>query len=508
MKRIAVLIMILTIISKLLGFSRELVLSYFYGTSFITDAYLISLTIPGTIFAFIGIGISTNFIPLYTIIEKNEDSYKANIFMNNVINFILLIATIIFIITFIFAEKIVKLFAMGFEGEVLRVAVLFTKIGITGVYFYGLIYIFSGFLNIKKNFITPVLTSLPFNLTVIASVILGSIFGNIILAIGSLLAIIFQLLFLLIPVIKNKYKYKFIFNLRNKNLKKMIYLSIPVILGTSVNQINRLVDRTIASSITIGGISALNYASRLNHFILGIFVISIATVVFPSFSKMSIEKNYVKIKRLLLEITNIVFLIIIPVTIMSMIFSRQIVDILFARGAFNSNSILLTTSSLFFYSLGLIGFGLREIISRVFYAMNDTRTPMINASIGMFLNIILNIILSRYLGIGGIALATSISAIFTAFLLYLKLNKKIGSLGFKTMSISFIKILLTALITGILTRLSFIFFINSLNQNVSLLISLTFGFLLYFTIIYFIKIKEVNVIVKAIKDKFLKSSGK
>jgi putative peptidoglycan lipid II flippase len=149
----------------------------------------------------------------------------------------------------------------------------------------------------------------------------------------------------------------------------------------------------------------------------------------------------------------------------------------------------------------MVGFGLREVLSRVFYSLQDTRTPMINAAIGMLLNIILNIVLSRFLGIGGLALATSIAAIFTTALLFVSLRKKTGPFGMKQISISFLKILFASLVMGGLAKLSFNHLTASLSQNLSLLLAIVVGSVSYFVIIYFMKIEDVDVIVGAIKKK-------
>jgi putative peptidoglycan lipid II flippase len=506
MKKVALIIISLTVFSKILGFLREIVLSYYYGTSAVSDAYLVSLIIPGTIFAFIGAGLTTNFIPIYTEVENKEGKNSANLFINNVLSFILLLAILIIILTFFFTKQIVQLFALGFEGETLSIAIYFTRVSIIGIIFYGINYAFTGYLNVKNKFIIPVLTTLPFNITIILSIILSYYNNQNLLAYGSLLAIILQVLFMLPSMLKKGFEYRMVFNLKDQHLKKIIYLSIPVILGTSVNQINRLVDRTIASNIIIGGISALNYADRLNHFVLGIFVTSITTVVFPSFAKLYIEKKNIELKKSYIEYMIIIALILIPATVVSLIFSRQIVDLLFGRGEFDANSLQLTSSALFFYSLGLIGIGIRELTSRVFFAMHNTKTPMFNAAIGMGLNIALNIILSRLMGISGLALATSISAIFTAILMFNSLYKRIGSIGLKKFFITFCKILLAALIMGIFAKITFLQISTFSSQNISLLFSILVSVFIYATIIHFSKIKEVSELKRLLINKLSRSS--
>ena len=167
----------------------------------------------------------------------------------------------------------------------------------------------------------------------------------------------------------------------------------------------------------------------------------------------------------------------------------------------------MTSQALFYYSIGMIWVGYREVLSRAFYSFQNTSIPMINSALGVIANIILNVILSKYLGVGGLALATSIAAIFTTVLLFISLRKKIGPFGMKQISISFLKILFASSLMGGLAKLSFNYLTASLSQNSSLLIAIGVGVVSYFVIIYFMKIEDVDVIVGAIKKKFGRDSA-
>lgn len=501
MKRTAFIILLITLMSKIFGFLREIVLSYYYGASTISDAYLIAYTIPGFIFSFIGVGLATSFIPIYSNIEEDNGTSDADTFTSNLLLILLAIISILVVFMFIFAHPVVKAFAMGFDKDTLELAVMFTRISIFGIFFSVSFHLLSSYLNIKGNYHIPAFAGIPNNIVIILSIWLSSTLGTILLPIGIVASLVSQLLLVLIFIKKFNFKFKPNKILKDKNLKKIFYLSIPVIIGVSVNQINVLVDRTLASTISVGGISALNYANRLNTFVQGIFVMSIATVMYPLISKLVAAGNIKGLKSIVAEIITSINIMIIPITIGSMLFAHQIVDLVFGRGAFDINATSMTSSALFFYSLGMMGFGLREIISRVFYASQDTKTPMVNAGIGMVVNIILNVILSRYFGIGGLALATSIAAIFTTVLLFISLRKKIGPFGMKQISISFLKILFASLVMGGLAKLSFNYLTASLSQNLSLLIAIGVGAVSYFVIIYFMKIEDVDVIVGAIKKK-------
>lgn len=505
MKKAVILIMVLTIFSKFIGFFRDITLSYFYGASGISDAYLISLTIPTVIFGFVAAGISTGYIPMYSRIEEKSGEASSKTYTNNLLNILMAVATVVVIAGLLFTEPLVKIFASGFEGAVLQLAITFTRISIAGIYFTMANRILSAYLNMKKYYVIPTLIGLPLNAVLIISIILSSRLDMILLlALGNLAAVIIQFLILIGFAFKKGFAYQFIFNIKDENIKSMVILAIPVILGSSVNQINKLVDRTLASQISIGGISALNYANTLNLFVQGVFVVSISTVMYPLISKMASKGNMDGLKRSLAQSINGINLLVIPATIGSLVFAQPIVALLFGRGAFDEEAVAMTSSAFFFYSIGMIGYGLREVLSRAFYSLQDTRTPMTNAAIAMALNIVLNFILSKYLGIGGLALATSLSAIVGTALLFFSLRKKIGPLGMKNIVKPFLKITLAAFIMGVVSRLLYGFLLPLAGPGISLICAILLAIAVYFSIVAFMKIDDVDDIAGKIKTKLLK----
>lgn len=501
-KKVVILLIIVTLVSKVLGFFKDLVLSYFYGASPISDAYIISMTIPLFIIAFIGTGISTCYIPMYNEIYSRKGMDNSNKYTSNVVNIMLIIFTIIFIVVMLFTKQVVLAFASGFERQTLELAVLFTRIGLVSIFFSGLAFVFNGYLQIKDNFLIPGIATIPLNIIIIISIYLSTVIEVKVLAIGTVIAMASQFFFLLPSISKTGYKHRYFIDLKDEDIKLMGYMLLPVIIGASVNQINVLVDRTLASQLAVGGISALTYAKKLIYFVQGIFATSIATVMFPQISKLASDNKMVDFKKVISEGLTAINIFLVPVTLGAMLFSEPIVVLLFGRGAFDEQAISMTSSALFFYSIGILGIGLREVLSRGFYSLKDTKTPMINAGISVVINIILNFILSKYLGIGGLALATSIAATLTMVLMFISLRKKAGPLGMKQISISFLKILFASLVMGLLAKLSFNYLIGSLSQNISLLMATGVGAVSYFVLIYFMKIEDVDVIVGAIKKKF------
>lgn len=493
MKKITIIIMIITILSKIFGFTRDIALSYFYGASNVSDAYIIATTIPTVIFSFIGSGIATGYIPMYSRIEDSKGNGDADIYTSNLINILIIISTIIFIFAFLFTEQLVRMFASGFVGDTLLLAIKFTKISILGIYFTGIVSILNGFLQIKGNYIVPSLVGIPMNLLTILFIILSSKGNIMLLAIGTVISIFSQLL-LVYPFARRKgYKHKFIFDLKDENMKQMAIIAIPVIIGVSINQINTLIDRTLASNIAIGGISALNYANKLNLFIHGIFVMSLTSVMYPKISKMVAQNDIDGLRKSISEVITSINFLVIPATVGAIIFAQPIVKLLFGRGSFDAEAIQLTSNALLFYSLGMIGLALREVLSRAFYSLQDTKTPMVNASISLLINIILNVILSKYMGIGGLALATSVSAIICTSLLFNGLTKKIGRLDYKKIIISLIKTIIASMFMGIICINVYNITLVRFDENISLIFAIIIGFLLYLIIAYLLKIEEVNI---------------
>jgi putative peptidoglycan lipid II flippase len=236
MKKAALLVMITTILSKILGFGREIVLSYTYGASAITDAYLISQTIPAVIFGFIGAGIATGFIPMYSRVLNEQGQLGANGYTNNLSNAVLLLSSIIVAVVLLFTQPIVKLFASGFTGDTLDMGIGFTRISVFGVYFTALLHIFSGYLRIYDNYIVPALVGFPMNLIIIASLLISSKTNVYVIVTGSVLATASQLLLLIPAIRKTGYRWQPTLNLKDQHIRMMARISsvLRVLIRSSI----------------------------------------------------------------------------------------------------------------------------------------------------------------------------------------------------------------------------------------------------------------------------------
>ena len=497
-------LMLATIIAKVLGFGRELVLASSYGASMYSDAYLTAMNIPLVLFTIIGTTLGTVLIPMYFEVNSDLGEKKALNFTNNVFNIVIAICIVLAILGLVFTEPLVKVFAMGFEGQTLKVAIDFTRITIIGIVFTGLSYVMTAYLQIKNNFTVPGLISVPKNIIIIASIILSVKYNPYIMIWGTLIGIATEFIFQLPFAIKSGYKYQPYINIKDKYIKKMSWLIGPVLIGVAVNQINAMVDRTLASTLVEGSISALNYANKLNGFVMAMFITSVAAVIYPMLSKLSSEDNKEKFISSVVQSVNSVILLVIPISIGAIVLATPIVKLLFQRGEFDARATSMTAIALIMYSIGMVAFGLRDIIGKVFYALKDTKTPMINGAIAMIMNIVLNIILVKYLQLAGLALATSISAIVCIFLLFGSLKKKIGYFGQDKIIKTTIKSIVAAVVMGTVTYFVYNIVSNLLGvgfvkEAMSLVISVGFGAITYGILVIVLKVDEINVITNMVK---------
>ncbi len=492
-----IVLFISTILSKLLGFAREAILVSTYGAGMVSDVYITTMNIPSTLFEIIATALSTTFIPLFFKIQEKEGDKKTLKFANNIFNIVIILSLTLSILGYIFAQPLVKLFAINFTGEKLRLATDFTKILVFSMIFIGLSTILSSWLQIKGNFHIPGMVSVPGNIIIIASILMSYKYDIKILIIGSLTATLSKVLFQLPFAYKSGYKYKPYINLKDENIREMIFLLVPVFIGVGVSQLNSIIDRSLASTLGDGMITILNSASRLEIVISTLFISTMTSVIYPKISELYSKGLKKEFNTTIQRSINIMTLLILPISIGAIILSEPIVSLVFERGKFDSVATNLTAAALSFYCIGMVGSSITTMLNRVFYAINDTKTPMIISAISISINILLNLILIRPMGYKGLALSTSISSISCALLLFRSLDKK--NIGFRSKDLitTSLKVLLSSIIMGFVTYFIYNMFTNIL---LGLIISVLVSIVVYFIIISIMKIKEVELIRDKIKD--------
>ena len=506
-KTTALVLMLIILTSKITGFFRDIVLAQTFGAGEITDAYLTALNIPVVLFDGISAALGTTFIPIYFKIKSSKGQEEVNKFTSNILNIVILISLIFVLLGVIFAPYIVKIFAVGFKGDVFDLTVNYSKILIFSMVFIAINGLVSSYLVASGNVYISGAITIPFNIFVIIAIIFASVTESYVMVYGTLIAYIAQLLFQLPLLIKKGYKHRLTVNLRDENIRQILFLVIPVFIGSYINQINAVVNRTLASTLDSGSITALNYANKLNMFAVGVIAVAISTIMYPILSKLASEGNKKLFKINISKSINMIVIIMLPIMVVMTTFSTEIVKVLFEEGSFNLHDTYLTSTALFFYSIGILAYGLKELLAKSFYSLQDTKTPVRNATISVVINIVFSIILVNIMGIGGLALASSISATVTTMLLLISLRKKIGKIGFSYILKTFIKGAIASIVMYIIMRIAYnyIFIYGSRFALESrkfiafnCFISVILGMSTYLIVVFALKVKEVKEIFDAI----------
>ena len=495
-----ILVVFIILITKCLGMFRDVILANYYGTTNISDAYLIASSVPTLVFYFIGHALSTAFIPMYNKIKEEKNESEAIKYTNSLINISLIISTVLFILIMVFPNFIVRLFAAGFDNDTNIIASQFIRISSFSLFLMVLINIFSSYLQIHKNFVIPAFISFPRNIIIILSIILSDTFKMInILPIGILIGYFSELIFILF-FIKN-YKYSLKINANKSYIKETLAIIVPIFIGVAVNQINKIIDKSLASSLP-GAISALNYASTINNAIQELLISSIITFLFANCSSLAAQNKHDEIKIHLSKAINVIIFILIPTTVGIIALSEEITEIFFLRGKFDSLSLQMTSISLIFYAIGMPFVGIRDTLVKVFYAYKKTKITTIISIISILLNIVLNFIFMPAMGVGGLALATSISNIFNSVILYCFLFKFIGDFKIKDQLINLFKTLIsTSLLLVLILIAKKYIAIYSLSPLISIFIIFVFGVAVYLISNIFLKNATLYYIRKYIRKK-------
>lgn len=501
----ALIIIIFSLGSKFLGFIREILIAAKFGSGVEVDTFVIALSAANLIGGFITAAINTTFIPIITEVEITEGKDGKIEHANNMINVTFFISMLLTILALIGAPILVRLLASGFKGDQFDLAVKLTRIGLPALLFSGIIGIMTGYLQSEDRFKSTALIGFPINFIYITFLLfLSRQFGIEGFMVVSVIAILSQLLLLFLDAKYSGFKYKFKFEFKDKYLRKILSLSMPVILGVIIGDLNTVVDKTLASSLVEGSISALNYSLRLNSLISGVFITAITTVIFPLISKEANNNNIDGVKSIMAYGFNLIVLITVPATVGIIVLATPIVQIVFQRGSFDSVATMMTSTALVFYSMVLVANSLRLLITRVYYSLQDTKTPMINGIISVGLNIALNLILVKYMAHAGLALATSIATTIATIILLYGLKKKIGCIGTKGYIITFFKTGLASIIMGAVAYFTYYGLYNFLGASklyklISLMVAVGLAVIVYVVLCYLFKVEEVRDIIDNVK---------
>ncbi len=436
-----------TMVSRVLGFVRDIFIAFFFGTGTVAQAFFMAFTVPNLLRQLVAEGaVNTVIVPVLTEYKATRDRAEffnfANVLFNQFVAVLLLITTA----GIILAPVLIRIIAPGFISDPVKFALTIdlTRILFPYILLVGLTAYCAGVLNTFRHFAAPAFGSAVWNATIIiVMLVFFKTFEVSHLVIAVLFGGAMQLLLQVFPMLNKGPFFDIRAGLAHEGSGKIGRLLMPRVMGAGVYQLNVIVDRMLASLQLIvgkGAVAALYYGNRLFQLPLALFGIAIATAALPAMSSLAVGKDVKKLGESISFSMRNMFFLSLPASLGLMVLSRPIIKVIFERGEFTAYATDVTSSALFFYSIGLVAYGGVRILVSVFYAMQDTLTPVKTAFLALIVNIALNLILMVPLKAGGLALATSIAGFVNLLILAGLLRKRIGLFQWKEIGHSLARI--------------------------------------------------------------------
>ena len=492
-----------TIISRLLGYLRDVLIAIFIGTGFIADVFFVAFRIPNTFRRLFAEGtFNAAFVPSYTS-ELAKSKKLSKKFANKIFNLLFCGLLFLILLVEIFMPAFVSIIAPGFveDDKKIKLAIELTRITFPFLLFVSLSSFFAAILNSHNKFAIASAAPIILNLILIGILFFGNYLNdNLVyfLSYGVSIAGFLQFIFLY-KFVKKFYSIKIDFNFKlNKKIKIFFKKLLPSIFSSGVTQINILVG-TIIASFQASAVSYLYYADRIYQINLAIAGIAIGVVVLPQLSKHVYQKKRDKILLIQNKALELSLFLSLPASIALFISAEEIISALFGYGSFDERAVSNSAKALYYFSLGLPAFAFIKVFSTFFFANNDTKTPFYISLISVILNIIISIYYFKYIGFIIIPIATTISSWFNSIVLFIYLKSRNLFRFNKMFLIRSIRIIFASIMMGIFFKFLIFIFENQLVYNYHfksfyLILSVLLGLVFYLL---------VSIVIKAFNYKDL-----
>jgi len=505
-----------TMLSRIFGFLRDMVVAAFFGAGLTTDAFFVAFRIPNMLRRLLGEGsLTVSFVPVFTEylnVKTKEEAYELANIAFTLLSIILVVVSLLGII---FSPLIVTLMAPGWYikyPDHYHLTIFLNRLMFPYIFFIALVALCMGILNSLRHFAAPALSPIILNISMILTTLtLRDFFREPITAlsvgvmIGGVLQLAMQWPFLLKVGVRLKPNFKF----SHAGLKKIGLLFLPAAFGASIYQVNLVVSNILASFLPTGSVSYLYYADRIVELPLGVFAIAVGTATLPSFSEQVAKGNFEDLKKAISFSLRLILFVTIPATIALIALRIPIISVLFQRDAFDIHSTLLTAQALFYYAVGLWAFSVIRVVVSAFYSLQDTKFPMVAAIVALVTNVIASVILMFPLKHGGLALATSIASAVNVIMLSVVLRRRIGTFLDGEFYRSTVKICVSSIVMWGMILLVDVFLPwrteGPFDERLLFLtVCITVGIFSFFIMSYMTKCPEMMAIIHTIKKKLRK----
>ncbi len=406
-----ILVFALSLASKVIAFVKSVIQASYYGSTLQTDVYNITNEMVSNFLVLFSTALAVSFVPIY-IRKKNDDGPEgARTFATRTITAMTLFALLIFLVLEIAAPLIMRIVAPAYSGEVLGLSVTYFRVLVTGLVFSLIASIYQSLLNSERIYGYANVSSVINSVIMIAVIcIFAHSLGIWAMVIAVPVSCLAQLLVL--GIRGRKYGgLSFSNGIYDKDIGIMVAAAVPILIGQASVEINQVVDRALLTSVEDGAVTSVTYSAILYLFVSGIIVASISTVLFTELSEAGAQKDMDRMQNILKRVFVIVIIICLPITIITLFTSMDIVNIVYGHGRFEEKAIEQTSTGLAAYIICLLPMTVKNVVLRAYYALNDTKRPMVIGIIEVAINIALSILLVRYWGIFGVVIATAIAAI-------------------------------------------------------------------------------------------------
>lgn len=496
---------IVALIIKGIGFLKQATIAAYFGAGIDMDIYFLASGIIANLLFAIGTALRTVVLPMYSSKKEKEGDIEASKLISSLLVLFTVVSIVIVILVVISAPLIAKIIAFTYDAASLHTLSYYIRIISISLVFSVITTIFAAVLNANRQYVFAKASGIFQSLIAVFSVIFFyKQIGILSLVFSIPLAHFIQSLVTYIFTSKQT-SIKLSWQRPNTDTKLALKRMFPVLIGSATVQINQIVDKMISSSLEAGSVSALSYSGTLYDFVGTVFIASATTVFFTELSSTIASNNLDGHKVLLRRGISFLSLLLVPITIITIMFSVDIVAIVYQRGAFDSSATALTSITLVGYAIGFVFYGIRELLARSFYSLGDTKTPMVNSIVAVTANIIFSIILSRYIGVAGVSLGTSISAILSVIFLGYILRKKLNGLGISAILPTLTKVFISAIV---MTLALYIFsnpsFMVNMHSFFRFIFATIIGFIVYVIMLKILKCEELLDVEKIVYMKILK----
>jgi putative peptidoglycan lipid II flippase len=454
--RSAALIMVMTLLARVIGFVRETLLAHQFGVTFAVDAYKVAYSIPQTLFLFVPGALNAIFLTSIKGLlteRRSEDAVRLFRQMLTLVTFLYLALAVL---GYVFAEPITRLIAPTYAGAELALTVQMMRIMWPAAVFIALIGLFQATLNAHEDFFWPMLGGILNSVIVIAAYpLLVPSLGIQGVAIGTTLGFAAAALTMLLPLRKRRYSFRPSMAWNNAEMRSIGERFVPIMIGSSVTQLTVFLEKYMVTPLGEGKVSSLTYANTFFQLPMSIFVSAFALPILPYLVEYYKKKEIQKMKESLENSLQYLLILIIPVSVAMLVIPEPLLSLIFQWGTssqFDAHALKLTGYALFFYSFGLMFLAGRDLFTRAFYAMENTKLPVFVAvfSIGVFFAA--GMALTRTFDHGGIALGASISAATNMLLLGWLLRRRIGSMLSRRFWITLLRTCIASSVMAVIIR--------------------------------------------------------